>query len=145
DVTCSANGIAVQTVASACADAVLEPSCSNKRLPRECPPALERGAPYHMNPTSRTTWLLSLVGAAAIGVAATWLVAIRSRQPPPPVAPMISLEKMGHLASVKVNYADVIEFTENRTQDIPWTQWELHFGGTKVLLVARGDCTVATD
>jgi len=99
----------------------------------------------HMNLAHRTTWFLSLVGAAALGVAGTWLFASKSKTPPPPVAPMIALEKMGHLASVKVNYADVIEFTEKRTQDIPWTQWELRLGGTKVLLVARGDCTVGTD
>jgi len=57
----------------------------------------------------------------------------------------MSLEQMGHLATVKVNYANVIEFTEKITEDIPWTQWEFRFGGTKVLLVARGDCLVGTD
>ena len=31
------------------------------------------------------------------------------------------------------------------TQDIPWTQWELRFGGTRVLLIARGDCFLGTD
>lgn len=98
-----------------------------------------------MQIATRVTWFLSLVGAAALGVLITELVAFKAKEIPLPVAPLISLEKMGHLASLKVNYADVIEFTEKRTQDIPWTQWELRFGGTKVLLVARGDCTVATD
>ncbi|RYF65881.1 MAG: DUF4230 domain-containing protein [Comamonadaceae bacterium] len=52
---------------------------------------------------------------------------------------------MGHLVSVKVRYANVIEFTQQITQGIPWTQWELKLGGTQVLLVARGDCLVGAD
>jgi len=98
-----------------------------------------------MIPFSRLTSLLSLVGATALGVAATWL--LRPKPPELPVMqpPIVSLEKMGHLVSVKVNYANVVEFTEKRALDIPWSQWELRLGGTKVLLVARGDCTVATN
>ena len=52
---------------------------------------------------------------------------------------------MGTLVSLKVNYANVIEFNERVTQDIPWTQWELRFGGTSVLLVAKGECLMGTD
>jgi hypothetical protein len=98
-----------------------------------------------MNIFLRLTTLLSLIGAAAIGSAATWLFRPKPPEAPPPQAPIISLEKMGQLVSVKVNYSDVVEFTEKRTLDIPWSQWELRLGGTKVLLVARGDCTVATN
>ncbi|SBT10021.1 conserved exported hypothetical protein [Candidatus Accumulibacter aalborgensis] len=98
-----------------------------------------------MNVVSRMTWLLSLVGAAALGVSGMWLLGPQLKEPLQAQTPLIALEKMGHLVSVKVNYADVIEFTEKRTQDIPWTDWELRLGGTKVLLVARGDCTIATD
>lgn len=98
-----------------------------------------------MIPFSRLTWLLSLIGAAALGVAATWILRPNAEATAPLQPPMISLEKMGQLVSVKMNYANVIEFTENRALDIPWSQWELQLGGTKVLLVARGDCTVATD
>ncbi len=60
-------------------------------------------------------------------------------------APLIALEAMGQLVSLKVNYADVIEFTEKHLQGIPWTNWELPLGGTTVLLVARGDCSVASN
>lgn len=52
---------------------------------------------------------------------------------------------MGTLVSLKVNYANVIEFNKRATQDIPWTQWELRFGETRVLLVARGECLIGTD
>lgn len=91
------------------------------------------------------TKFLSLVGAIAIGAFGMWLLGKNSPPPPPPQPPLMSLEQMGHLVTVKVNYANVLEFTERITQDIPWTQWELRFGGTKVLLVARGDCLVGTD
>lgn len=88
---------------------------------------------------------LSLVGAIVLGALGMWLLGRNSPQPQTLQPPLMSLERMGHLATVKVNYANVIEFTEKITQDIPWTQWELRFGGTKVLLVARGDCLVGTD
>lgn len=98
-----------------------------------------------MNFSSRTKWLLSLVAAVAVGALAMWFLG-RGTAPSAPIqAPLLSLEKMGHLVPVKVNYADVIEFTEKRTLDIPWTNWELPLGGTRVLLVARGDCTVSTN
>lgn len=97
-----------------------------------------------MNPSSEVTRIWSLVGAVALGAMSVWFFAPRAKDEPPQ-APLISLEKMGHLVAVKMNYSDVIEFTEKRTQDIPWTQWELRLGGTKVLLVAKGDCTVGTD
>jgi hypothetical protein len=66
-------------------------------------------------------------------------------QPAAPPPPLISLEKMGHLVSLKMNYADIIEFTQPNAVDIPWTRREVPLGSTRVLLVARGDCTVATD
>jgi hypothetical protein len=98
-----------------------------------------------MNLVNKLIWLLSVIGAVALGVAGMWLFGPKPKPILPTQAPMIALEKMGHLVSVKLNYADIIELTEKRAQDIPWTQWELRLGGTKVLLVARGDCTVATD
>lgn len=97
-----------------------------------------------MTPFPRLTWLLSLFGALALGIAGAWLLLPNRKEIPPPPA-VISLEKMGHLVSVQVNYANILEFTENRALDIPWSQWELQLGGTQVLLVARGDCTVATN
>jgi len=91
------------------------------------------------------TRILSIIGAAAVGAAIMWLLGTGAKSGPPPQPPLMALETMGHLATVKVNYANVIEFTEKMAQDIPWTQWELRLGGTRVLLVARGDCLVGTD
>jgi hypothetical protein len=88
---------------------------------------------------------LALLGAVTVGVIGMWFLGPKPESKLPAQTPLFSLEKMGHLVSVKVNYADVIEFTEQRTQEIPWTQWELNLGGTKVLLIARGDCTIATN
>lgn len=91
------------------------------------------------------TRILSIIGAISIGAAGMWLLRPSPPEPPPQAAPLISVQEMGHLASLKVNYSDVIEFTQRLTQGIPWTQWELRLGGTRVLLVARGDCLVGTD
>lgn len=95
-----------------------------------------------MKQHQRFLFPVAMAAAAAIGAAATWAATSR-HQPPPP--PMLSLERMGHLVSVRVNYANVIEFLQPRTVGIPWTAWNVSLGGTKVLLVARGDCTVAAD
>jgi hypothetical protein len=91
------------------------------------------------------TKLLSLVCAIAIGAFGMWALGKKTPPPPPPQPPLMSLENMGRLVTVKIHYANVLEFTKRITQDIPWTQWELRFGGSKVLLVARGDCLVGTD
>jgi hypothetical protein len=95
--------------------------------------------------TTQIAWALSVVGAMAVGVIGTRLVTDKPIEPPKPQAPIISLEKMGDLVSIKVNYADVIEFDQKRTLNIPWTDWGVSIGGTKVLLVARGDCSIATN
>ncbi len=96
-----------------------------------------------MGATGRAVaWIASITAALAVGAAG----GIRLRPPsvvqPPP---LLSLEKVGHLASVKVNVADIVEFTEHRTFDIPWSSWELRYAGTRVLLIAKGDCLVGTD
>jgi len=105
-------------------------------------------APSHSVAASpRKPWTLAigsaLLGAALAGGGLWWAL----RQPAAPVPPpaLLTLEDMGHLVSVKVRYANVIEFTQQITQGIPWTQWELKLGGTQVLLVARGDCLVGAD
>jgi hypothetical protein len=91
--------------------------------------------------TLRATWLLSIVAAGALGVAATVWFSRKETLPPA----LTSFEKMGHLVSLKINFADVVEFTEHRSLGIPWSRWELRYAGTKVLLVAKGDCSVVTD
>lgn len=92
--------------------------------------------------------ILSVVGAAAIGALLAWFFASgqdAAPPPSPPPPPIISLQEMGHLTSVNVSYANVIEFSRQKTLDIPWTQWKIPTGDTKVILVARGDCLVGTD
>ena len=88
----------------------------------------------------KLTWLLSITAAAVAGAGATLWMKKEALAPP-----LISFERMGHLVSLKVNYSDVVEFTESRTLEIPWLQWELPYAGTKVLLIAKGDCSFATD
>jgi len=95
-----------------------------------------------MKSPQRLPILLVAVTAAVITFAFIKKPAEPEALPPPP---LVSLEKMGHLVSLKMNYADVIEFTQPNAVDIPWSQWEVRLGSTRVLLVARGDCTVATD
>ncbi|HSK11288.1 MAG TPA: DUF4230 domain-containing protein, partial [Vicinamibacterales bacterium] len=89
----------------------------------------------------RVAWIASIGAALALGVVATSLLRPKEELPPP----LLSLEEMGHLASVKVNVADIVEFTENRTFDIPWSSWEVRYAGTRVLLIVKGDCLVGTD
>ncbi|MFM2074434.1 MAG: hypothetical protein RJB34_739 [Pseudomonadota bacterium] len=91
-----------------------------------------------MQPTFITVLL-----AALAAIAAWQLKPEQSQSPPAP--PIVSVEEMGTLTTLRVNYANVIEFNERLTQDIPWTQWELRFGGTRVLLIARGECLLGTE
>ena len=90
----------------------------------------------------KSTFVIVLV-AGLSAIAAWQLKPEKEAAPMPP--PLVSVQAMGLLVSLKVNYANVIEFNERVTQDIPWTQWELRFGGTRVLLVARGECLIGTD
>lgn len=60
-------------------------------------------------------------------------------------SPLLALEKVGQLVALKVHFADVIEFNESKALGIPWSNWQVKYGGTRVLLVARGDCSIATD
>mgnify|MGYP001024826167 FL=1 len=80
------------------------------------------------------------------GLAAALAWALKPDRPSQPTTiPLINVQEIGELASLRINYSDVIEFNERLTQDIPWTQWELRFGGTKVLLVAKGECLIGTN
>jgi hypothetical protein len=87
--------------------------------------------------------LITLLLAALAALAAWKLKPEKEQVPAAP--PVVSVQEMGTLATLRVNYANVIEFNERITQDIPWTQWEFRFGGTSVLLIARGECLIGTD
>lgn len=85
-----------------------------------------------------------IVLVAGLSAVAAWQLKPEKEQAPSS-PPLVSVQEMGTLVSLKVNYSNVIEFNERVTQDIPWTQWELRFGGTRVLLVAKGECLIGTD
>jgi hypothetical protein len=86
--------------------------------------------------------VLFVLGAlVALGVV-IW--GLKSRQQAQ-VPSLVGVENMGNLVSVKVHYADVIDFTLHRAIDVPQTPWEIRYAGTHVLLIAKGDCAVATD
>ena len=87
---------------------------------------------------------ISLVLIAGLSALAAWQLKPEKEQPPPP-PPLVSVQEMGTLVSLKVNYANVIDFDKRVTQDIPGTPWELRFGGSRVMLIARGDCLIGTD
>jgi hypothetical protein len=90
--------------------------------------------------SSKTAWITTLLIASAIG-----FIVARSLPYKPSLPPITSYEKMGHLVALKVNVADVIEFTADSTLDIPWSLWQVKYGATKVLLIVKGDCSIATD
>lgn len=81
---------------------------------------------------------------ACLAAVAAWKLK-PEKDVPPSAPPVVAVQEMGTLTTLRVNYANVIEFNERVTQDIPWTQWELSFGGTRVLLIARGECLLGTD
>jgi hypothetical protein len=91
--------------------------------------------------------LLNLLVAALIGAALAFAALNFSSRSKSEVAPpeVQVLQRMGHLVSLRVNVSDIIEFTQDRTFGIPWTSWQFPYAGTKVILIARGDCLLATD
>jgi len=96
-----------------------------------------------LNPSDhRVVWIVSIVAALAFGVGGTLLIRSKGEPLPPP---LLSLERIGHLVSVKAYVADIVEFTEPRSLGVPWSSWKFSYGGTKVLLILKGDCLVGTD
>lgn len=96
-------------------------------------------------PFARLSWLLAIAAAFGIGAIVTAVLKPSAGDAQRPLAPLLAIEKMGQLVSLKLNYAEVVEFNEKRALGIPWSQWEFRMAGTRVLLVAKGDCSVATD
>ena len=92
----------------------------------------------------KTKLILILVVILVIGVLGGRLWSYMSK-PEVVQRPVVTFENMGHLVSLKMNYSDVLEYTKKRTQDIPITPYDLVLGSTRVLLIARGDCSIATD
>lgn len=100
--------------------------------------------PFHLMSKLSLMGLI-LVAAFVIAILYFWWAHLNQLSSENNQFPNIAIEKMGHLVATKVNYADVIEFTQKRSADIPWTNWELVWGSTKVLLIVKGDCAIGTD
>lgn len=58
---------------------------------------------------------------------------------------ILKVQEMGNLVSLNVSYSNIIDIKDRITQDIPLTNWELVFGATRVLLLAKGNCLIGTD
>lgn len=87
---------------------------------------------------------LALVVIALALAALAWQ-SFNRQAPPPPPPPHLSTEKLGELVTLRLHYANILDFFQKRTQDIPMTPWELRLGGTKILMVVRGDCQISAD
>ena len=97
-----------------------------------------------MTVSTRIPALVVLAVAFCAGIVGTFFFRPDPPPPPPILAPTIALEKMGQIVSLRINYSDVIEFSEKTAVDLPFNR-EIRLGSTKALLVAKGDCTIATD
>lgn len=86
-------------------------------------------------------WILALA-SLLVGAAIAWRLKPMATATPPS---LVEIENMGHLVTVRVQFADVIDFTLPRAVGIPLSDYEIRYGGTTVLLIAKGDCSLATD
>lgn len=91
--------------------------------------------------TSKTVWLVTAIISIAIVIG---FFALRQFSQKPSLPLITSYEKMGHLVALKVNVADVVEYTNPNIVQLPWNI-KINVGNTKVLLVVKGDCLIATD
>ena len=84
------------------------------------------------------------IALIAVSLAAlAWQSFNHAAVPPPP--PQLFTEKLGELVTLRLHYANILEFFEKRAMDIPKTPWELRLGGTKILMVVKGDCEISTN
>lgn len=87
---------------------------------------------------------LALIAIAISLATLAWQYA-RRPPPPPPAPPQLLTESLGDLVTLRIRYSNVLEFFQKRAQDIPLTPYELRLGGTRILMVVRGDCEIGTD
>ena len=86
-------------------------------------------------------WFVA-IAALLGGAGLAWRLKPMTTATPPS---LVEIEAMGHLVTVQVHFADVIDFTLPRAVGIPLSDYEIRYGGTTVLLIAKGDCSLATD
>lgn len=88
--------------------------------------------------------VFSIFFVAVFAALAVWI--LKPEQAPVFTPPALEkVQKIGTLTTLKINYANVIEFNKQAVQKVPWTQWKFAYGETRVLLVARGVCLIGTD
>lgn len=80
------------------------------------------------------------ISVALVLAAATYLWRTLNPPEPPTIAPLVQLEKMGTLVSLRINYADVKPFVS--AKDVSTLFGNVELGRTELLLVARGECTI---
>lgn len=87
-----------------------------------------------------------VVALAAVALVSAVTAAMLYLRPAaaPGMGPQVALEKMGELVSLNMNYAEILEFDHKKSVAIFGFD-AVHYGGIKVLFVAKGDCTIATD
>lgn len=85
-----------------------------------------------------------MIAAAVLVLAGTY--AWRTVNPPdrPVASPLVQMEEMGSLVSLRVRYADVKPFQRSNEAPLPFGK-SLELGRTELLLIAKGECTLATD
>lgn len=86
----------------------------------------------------------AVLAVIALSLAALAWQSFHRPDPPPPPPPKLSTEKVGELVTLRLHYANVLEFFQKRAQDLP-LGYELRLGGTRILMVARGDCEISAD
>jgi hypothetical protein len=83
---------------------------------------------------------LAMATLASVGAAAWWM-----RPAPPELPPSLAtIESMGHLVSVRVRVADIVDFTLPRSISVPGFG-NFDYAGTSLILIAKGDCSIASD
>lgn len=96
-----------------------------------------------MNIAESAKWLLSIVGAVAIGAVGARNGWLWPAEPTPYPPPLVAVEKLADLVSLRIHQSNVFDFSAPLRANL--LGMEIFVGATNVLLVARGDCTVAVD
>lgn len=89
------------------------------------------------------TFTLSIFACALLLLATSHAWRTIHPREAPAVTPLVQLEEMGDLVSLRVRYADVKPFVASSTTHMLFGEVEL--GRTEVLLIAKGECTLATN
>jgi len=93
---------------------------------------------------NRATLAATALVALVVGGSIAWWGKSSPKSPVEPPS-LNTIENMGHLVTVRVHSSDIIDFTLPRAVDVPMTDYEIRYGGTTILLIAKRDCSLASD